>query len=205
MNRRTLLTLAGLAVLAEAAQAQTPPVAPLKRDLFLAQAPVEKALELVMKGFGEGNYLIPNSVFGLVTATVSQGTFEQTLTQLCQSNRPVLDWKREDGIVEIAPKADSKLPPPNLALLYQQARLPIVAGTACRMSGCVLGEKVAFAILELGAPPNSEVRVVEQGKPVSVRGERYVVAKISQKELVLVRDKTQMKIPLAPLVPKPTR
>ena len=98
MNRRTLLTLAGLAVLAEAAQAQTPPAAPLKRDLFLAQAPVEKALELVMRGFGEGNYLIPNTVFGLVTATVSQGTFEQTLTQLCQSNRPVLEWKREDGI-----------------------------------------------------------------------------------------------------------
>jgi len=205
MNRRTLLTLTGLAVLAEAAQAQTPPAAPLKRDLFLAQAPVEKALELVMRGFGEGNYLIPNTVFGLVTATVSQGTFEQTLTQLCQSNRPVLEWKREDGIVEIAPKADSKLPAPNLALLYQQARLPIVGGTVCRMSGCVLGEKVAFAILELGAPPNSEVRVVEQGKPVSVRGERYVVAKISEKELVLARDKTPLKIPLAPLVPKPTR
>lgn len=192
-------------MLAEAAQAQTPPAAPLKRDLFLAQAPVEKALELVMRGFGEGNYLIPNTVFGLVTATVSQGTFEQALTQLCQSNRPVLEWKREDGIVEIAPKADSKLPVPNLALLYQQARLPIVGGTVCRMSGCVLGEKVAFAILELGAPPNSEVRVVEQGKPVSVRGERYVVAKISEKELVLARDKTPLKIPLAPLVPKPTR
>ena len=202
MNRRNFLALIGVGLLAETARAQTSIAAPLKRDLWLAQAPVEKALELVMKGFGEGNYLIPNTVFGLVTATVSQGTFEQTLAQLCQSNRPVLDWKREDGIIEIFPKADSKLPPPNLALLYQQARLPIVGGTVCRMSGCVLGEKVAFAILELGAPPHSDVRVVEQGKPVSVRGERYVVAKISEKELVLARDKIQLRVPLAPLVPK---
>ena len=197
MNRRTLLTLTGLALVPQVSRAQTAK----QRTLVLADAPIRSTFEMVLKNFGKNNFTIANSVVGLITLKATRSTFEEVMDAMCLATKGEVAWHSEAGTVLIEGKSGN---PDALMAIFQKAKMPLVDGIPCRMAGCVLGGASSLAILEIGNPPDSEITIVELGREVAVQGKTYRVEKISEKELTLVSATKTLQIPLAPLVPSKT-
>ncbi len=202
MDRKTLLTLTGFVLLPQVSHAQSAQksAAP-KCDLVLADAPIRTALEMILKGFGKQNYVIDNHVLGMVTVRIPQQTFEEILKNTCSKNSQGLSWSSANNVTIIRAQPDALATKEKLAELFKQARPQIVEGIPCRMAGCLFSRSTSMAILEIGAPPDSDVQLVEQGKSIDLLGEKYLVEKITPQELRLVSEKKTLKIPLASLIP----
>ncbi|WP_395146148.1 hypothetical protein [Armatimonas sp.] len=196
MNRRNLLGLMAPRFLAQAAP---------KRDLLLIEAPLRSVFELIFKGFGQSNYFLDNAVVGLATVTLRAQSFERTLGVVCQLVPQLLEWKQEEGITSIRAAPVKPEPSEDIMAIFQRARFPVIEGIPCRVAGCVLGGTAPVAILESGNPLRSEVQIVEQGQKLKLQGGRYLVERIHEDGIVLRGEDKVLKIPLAPLVPKPPK
>lgn len=175
---------------------------PLEADLVLVDAPLRTALELLMRGFGENNYVIDNHVLGLVSMRRGQLDFEELLKSVCTKSTQPLQWTHVNKVVIIKPSPDiTGISPEDIMARIQRARLPIIEGISCRMAGAIFQGSTALAILEVGAPPNSDVQIVAEGRQIEVLGARYQVSKITPTELALVGTKKTLQVPLAPLIP----
>lgn len=200
MNRRKLLTLTGLMLLPQASYAQKTPA--LEADLVLVDAPLRTALELLMRGFGENNYVIDNHVFGLVSVRRGQLNFEELLKSVCAKSTQPLQWTHENKVVIIKPQPGATgISQEDIMARIQRAKLPVVEGISCRMAGAIFRGSTALAILEIGTPPDSTLQIVAEGKEVEILGASYQVNKITPTELTLVGAKKTLRVPLAPLAP----
>jgi len=89
---KKLLALFAVLVFCNVANAQS------NISLDLKDAPVRTTLEMAFKQAGIKNYVIDSSVYGLVTMTITDQPFENTLKLIIRANTSPLTYTKENDV-----------------------------------------------------------------------------------------------------------
>jgi len=89
---KKLLALFAVLVFCNVANAQS------NISLDLKDAPVRTTLEMVFKQAGIKNYVIDSSVYGLITMTITDQPFENTLKLIMRANTSPLTYTKENDV-----------------------------------------------------------------------------------------------------------
>jgi hypothetical protein len=89
---KKLLALFAVLVFCNVANAQS------NISLDLKDAPVRTTLEMAFKQAGIKNYVIDSSVYGLITMTITDQPFENTLKLIMRANTSPLTYTKENDV-----------------------------------------------------------------------------------------------------------
>jgi hypothetical protein len=157
--------------------------------LIFRDAPLRTALELYFRTVRINNYIIENTVMGLVTGSdnVTSETFPKALF-------PGVSHVQQNGVWIVR----EAIPDERFAALSQnKLACPKVLGTPYRVAGIAFrSQDGPLAIVEQGSPPDSNVRIVALGEHF----DGAEVSAITQQGLVLKEGKQRLEIPLTGLV-----
>ena len=172
-----LRTLAIVGLLALPSIAAEPKLSVDARD-----APVRAVIELI-SDLNPQQYQINNTVVGFVTVRTRDLTYTQTLDALSRASRWLFVWTQENGIFIVRSPKDAPNAVPELENLSSDTGFARVAAIG-RM-----GAKKR-AIVEMGSPPNSEVRVLAEGSTIRepATGTEWMLTSIGTKSCVLLSE-----------------